>query len=329
MSDKVVEILDYGSEGYLVDFKQEEYQLGKYPKKHEFLKDISAMANHPKDEDKYIIIGAVEKNGIADSFMDIPDLTDQAKYQQYLNSNIEPQINFEYRPFKYKDYQLAYFRIFDNNERPYLFKEKVQIVGEEDNSKIVYREGDGLIRSGSEIKKMIRSDFERIYKNKLQQKDRKSDLKITPVLADFEDFPSDEEITVKTLDLNIENISNKSIDFDIELKVNRVEGYAISTKTEFEELMNKQTSGYPFRVNAILQNFHIEKEEKEEYFVFRRTKLRNMKTAVSIAQKEPEIEIFGKEILIIVTKPSKFGIEVTIRSDDFTKGALIRNFVLK
>lgn len=124
MSDKIIEILEYGSEGYLVDFKQEEYLLGKYPKKHEFLKDISAMANHPKDEDKYIIIGAAEKNGMADSLMDIPKLTDQAQYQEYLNAYIEPAITFEYKPITFKGKELAYFRIFDNKNRPYLLRKQ-------------------------------------------------------------------------------------------------------------------------------------------------------------------------------------------------------------
>ena len=76
MSDKVLEILEYGSEGYLVDFKQEQYLLGENHKKHEFLKDISAFANHPKDEDKFIIFGVVEKNGMADSFINISNITD-------------------------------------------------------------------------------------------------------------------------------------------------------------------------------------------------------------------------------------------------------------
>lgn len=61
MSDKIKELIEYHSESHLLDFKREQYLLGKNPKKYELLKDISAMANHPSNDDKYIIIGVVEK----------------------------------------------------------------------------------------------------------------------------------------------------------------------------------------------------------------------------------------------------------------------------
>lgn len=324
MSDEIIEILEYGSEGYLVDFKQEEYLLGKYPKKHEFLKDISAMANHPKDEDKYIIIGAVEKNGMADSLIDIPKLTDQAQYQEYLNAYIEPAITFEYKPIIFKGKQLAYFRIFDNQNRPFLFKKEVQANIDKEN-KTVFREGDGVIKTGSGTRKLVRSDFERIYQNRFLQNDRKTDIKIYPTLESFEEFPSDDELTVKLLDLDIENTSNKSIDFDIELRIRKDEKYAIVTNTEFQRKMNEQSSPFGI-ITPILNNLHVDNEEDELHFIFKRTRLRNMKSAVHISQNEIDTEIFGKEILIIFTKKSKLNIEVIIRSDDFTGGALTQKF---
>lgn len=325
MSESILEILEYGSEGYLVDFKQEQYPLGKYPKKHEFLKDISAMANHPKDEDKYIIIGAIEKNGMAESFKDVSELTDQAKYQQYLDSYIEPSINFEYKPILFKEKQLAYFRIFDNEKRPYLFKKKVQIPKEKDKSQIVYNEGDGFIRAGTGTRRMVRSDFERVYKKRFLQKDRKNDLKIHPTLNYFEEFPFDDEITVMVLDLDIENTSNKSIDFDIELKIQKKENYAVTTSTEFQRKMNEQSSPFGM-INPVLGNLHVESEEDELDFVFRRTKLRNMRTAVNIPQVKTDKDIFDKEILLIFNNKCKVAFEVIIRSDDFTGGAVIQNF---
>lgn len=55
MSGKVREIISYGCENHSVDFKSIPYPTEKHVKKHELLKDISAMANHPSNEDKYII----------------------------------------------------------------------------------------------------------------------------------------------------------------------------------------------------------------------------------------------------------------------------------
>ena len=173
---------------------------------------------------------------------------------------------------------------------------------------------------------MVRSDFERIYKNRYSKKDRKSDLIITPTLIDLIDFPAKDAIGVKILDLNIENESTASIDFDIEIKVFKSNYYKIITNTEFERIMNEQSSNRSIITNVVLPNFHVENEEKDEYFIFRRTKLRNMKTAVSIAQLYTEKEVYGKEILIIFNESCKVSFEVTIRSDDFTEGALNQRF---
>ena len=52
------DILKYYSESFNIDFKQTEYPLGKEFKKNEFLKDFSAMANHPSDE-KNIFLSAL------------------------------------------------------------------------------------------------------------------------------------------------------------------------------------------------------------------------------------------------------------------------------
>lgn len=335
MNAKVYEILEYGSEGYLVDFKQGQYELGNNFKKHEFLKDISALANHPNDGDKFIIIGIIEKNGIADNFTSIPELTDQANYQQFLNEYLEPQINFEYRPISFKDFQLAYFRIFNNMERPYLFKKEFKIiksenkVEKENNNKIIYREGDGLIRTGSGTRKMVRSDFERIYKNRITKSDRKSDIRISPVLIGLSNHAAANKTSVKILDINIENTSNTSLDFDIELIIYKNECYTIITKTEFERRGNYQSPNRIYTSNAVLSNFHVDNEENEEYFIFRRTKLRNMKTAVSISQNNIEKEIFDKEVIIIFREPISVIVDVTIRSDDFTEGAFSQRFEVK
>ncbi len=83
MADKkIVDIIKYDSEGHALDFKKEQYPIGKHQKKHEILKDFIALLNHPSDEEKYIVCGIKEKNGVADEFFDIGDLIDEAKYQQ-------------------------------------------------------------------------------------------------------------------------------------------------------------------------------------------------------------------------------------------------------
>lgn len=101
MSVTVEDIIAYYSESHSVDFKKTQYPITKHNKKHKLLKDVSAMANHPSNEDKYIIIGVEEENGKAFGFSAITEVIDEANYQQYINSSIEPEIRFEYKSLIY------------------------------------------------------------------------------------------------------------------------------------------------------------------------------------------------------------------------------------
>lgn len=122
MKETIFNLIENESENTKLDFKLEQYPIEKGNiKKGEFLKDMCAFANFISKEDKFIIIGAEEENGIAVSFKSIDNLHDQASYQQFLNQYIEPEINFEYREIIHEGNRLAYFRLFNNNKRPYLF----------------------------------------------------------------------------------------------------------------------------------------------------------------------------------------------------------------
>lgn len=324
MSEKVREILEYGSESQSIDFKMEQYPLGNDYKKHEFLKDVSAMANHPDNGDKYIVIGVEEKDGVPFAFHNIHDLIDQANYQQYLNTYIEPQIHFEYRPFEFNGYKLAYFRIFDNKERPYLVKKELR--NGKDGKKFEFREGDGFIRSGTSSRKIVRADFDKIYKDKHLQKDRKSDFKITPTLGYFDLYPST-DILIKKLDLTIENLSNQSIDFDIEMKVYKNECCRFLSHYDFQKIKDKNNKSSMFSIApGILPNFRVSIKEKEAYFMISRTMFQRTKTTMTIAQNETIYDVFENELLVIASESCSINIEVTVRSDDFTEGSLNQKF---
>ncbi|RQO78721.1 hypothetical protein DBR40_05530 [Pedobacter sp. KBW01] len=58
------------------------------------------MANGQADEDKYIIIDIAESGGTAENFIAIDELISEADYQQFLNSYIEPNINFNIVRFR-------------------------------------------------------------------------------------------------------------------------------------------------------------------------------------------------------------------------------------
>lgn len=320
MSHTLNDIIKYDSESVSLDYKMEQYPIGKHAKKFEILKDISAFANHPKDNDKYIIIGVIEKDGVAHDFSNIDELVDESKYQQLVESNIEPKINFEYKLFEYNGYKLAYFRIYDNRDRPYLIRKDVQNPVLNKNE---YKEGDGFIRFGTSTKKMNRADFDRLYELKFKSKDRKPDLEIIPYWG----APNDEKLSrynLKYLDLEIRNLSNKSIDFDIEMKVIKSESYDLLSERGLKKELRK-ISRIPFEFDADLiqpPNLHVDYENEKDWVIISRNCLGNRKTAMRLPQDSSEKDIFTQYLFVLEETSNIIRAEVTIRCDDFTDGVL-------
>ncbi|TQI71158.1 putative DNA-binding protein [Gramella sp. Hel_I_59] len=319
MSDEIEKIIDYESESHKLDFKEIEYSLGNNPKKNEILKDFSALANHPSNDEKLIIIGVIEENGLAKDFRNIDKVTDEAKYQQFIESNIEPKINFEYKSFNYKDYKLTYFRIFNNQNRPYLFKKELK---RSTDKKVEFRAGDGYIRMGTSTRKLIRKDFDSIYNDKVKAKDRKSDLEIN-----YETFNYDMDLEGHpVLEVHISNVSNKSIDIDIELRIKRdLKSYKISERSEIlRKIEEKKYEGSSFGFGLhtqILPSLDITFEEKWDYYVIKMNP-KTKKFPITLFQNQKEEEIFQKEIVVDFCEIDEIIADLIIRSDDFLEGPL-------
>lgn len=330
MNRDIEQKIKYDCENSTLDYKKEEYPLGKHVKRNEFLKDISALANHHSDEDKYIIIGVKEENGIAKNFHEIENLTDEASYQKFINENIEPKINFEYKSFVYDSKKLACFKIFNNKLRPYLFKKNIQ---NPVTNKTDFKIGDGFIKVGSSSKKIDRTDFENIYKTRFTEKDRKDDLVIETYFATSNDDELS-KLDVEYLDVIITNQSNKSIDFDIEMKVFKGDGYALiaedELKKELEKTRKKSTSfGIDFEmIQPQINNMHIDFEEDEEYVFISRNSLAR-RTAISLSQNSSEKDIFCQHLFVLEKEAHEIMAELTIRSDDFTEGLLKKELIFK
>ena len=329
MNQNLEKLIKYDCEGPNLDYKKEEYPLGKHAKRNEILKDISALANHPSDLAKYIIIGVKAKNGTAEDFYDIEHLTDEADYQMFLNENIEPKINFEYKSFVYNGTKLAYFRIFNNKLRPYLFKKNVQ---NPLTNKIDFKKGDGFIKVGSSSKKIERSDLENIYTTRFINKDRKEDLTIETYLATSNDDEFS-KLDIKYLDIKITNQSNKSIDFDVEMKVFKGDGYKLITVEDLkEELKNKTRKmsnnfGTNFElIQPLPINLHINFKEEDQYVLISRNKL-SRRTAVSLPQGSSEKDIFDQYLFVLEKEAHEIKAELKIRSDDFTEGPLVKELI--
>tara|TARA_R110001592_G_scaffold97539_4_gene279423 strand:+ start:398 stop:1432 length:1035 start_codon:yes stop_codon:yes gene_type:complete len=333
--DKLVELIKYSSEGHSLDFKKEQYPLGKHAKKHELIKDLIAMANHPSDEDKYIILGVKEKDGIADTFFPISELTDEAKYQQLISINVIPKLKFEYKAFEYQGNKLAYFRIFGNSNRPYLLSKN--LFNTLEPSKNEFRVGDGFIRIGSSSEKMGRTEFDEIYKTKYQKQDRKSSLNIEAYF-EVSSNPKIYELDLKYLDIRIENLSNKSIDLDVEMKVGKGNNFHLMSERDiWDELRRKNLKGLG-AYNASFQSisaqisdsppisFCTNIEENDSYLIISRSKMKFEKTAIRLSQSDFEKDVFCQNLFVLCEQPTKIDIEVIIRSDDFTEGPFLKKF---
>ncbi|PWJ97390.1 putative DNA-binding protein [Flavobacterium araucananum] len=329
---KIVEIIEYENESHRVDFKKIEYPLGKDAKKNEILKDFSAFANHLSDDDKFIILGVKEKEDKSKETFGIDNPTDEAKYRQFINENIEPPINFEYNHFNYKNKTICFFKLSENNNRPYLFKKDCK---NPIDTKTEFKYGDGFIRVGTSTKKIGRKELDDINENKKKYINRQEDIDVVPVIGK----PSNKEINkwdVKYLDLKITNKSNKSIDIDVEILLKKSQDYEILLEDDFlreiqrQENLQKKSSPFLSSVylNPIVSNMYITSRENETEFIVERNQLKQ-KFALTLPQNSVNDNVFLESIILLERKSNLIEAQVLVRSDDFTKGALIKNITFE
>jgi len=123
------------------------------------LRDVITFANNQFEGNQYIVYGVKEKNGQLElTGLDTDFNKDDAEFQQTIYENIEPIINISFSRHKYEDKNFLVLTInADKSQRPFMFKKKFNSIDE----------GESWISIGSSKKKMIRSDFESIYVNRI------------------------------------------------------------------------------------------------------------------------------------------------------------------
>lgn len=87
-------------EGPTLDFKGEDYDFGNTYKKGEFLKDVLAMANTPRDTDAYIVLGVKKHRDGSYDLHGLPIVRDDNDYQQQLSA-AEPTPGVHFEPVQY------------------------------------------------------------------------------------------------------------------------------------------------------------------------------------------------------------------------------------
>lgn len=334
MKETIVNLIENESENTKLDFKLEQYPIEKGNiKKGEFLKDMCAFANLTSKEDKFIIIGAKEKNGVAVGFKPIDELHDQASYQQFLNQYIEPEINFEYNEIIHQGNRLAYFRIFNNEKRPYLFKKEYKDYDTKGNQ---YRTGTGFVRTGTSTRELRREDFEKIYVERLGAQDRREDIKFKVILGTFESSDLNRLGYIKHLQVDVENISNTSIDLNIEAKIYHNSHVKANCAQNLEAKMHqdardKSMFAYTSYLNNVFPPFipidmNVVFQSYAAYSIFEITPQKGTHTALRVKQKGLTTDIFNGQIALIFSQPTEIKIELFVRSNAFEDGLKIVPF---
>ncbi|WP_293954242.1 MULTISPECIES: helix-turn-helix domain-containing protein [unclassified Sphingobacterium] len=334
MKETIVNLIENESENTKLDFKLEQYPIEKGNiKKGEFLKDMCAFANLISKEDKFIIIGAEEENGIAVSFKSIDNLHDQASYQQFLNQYIEPEINFEYREIIHEGNRLAYFRLFNNNKRPYLFKKEYKDIQPKGNQ---YKIGSGFVRTGTSTRELKRDDFEKIYTERFSIKDRSDEIEFEITLGGFKFSEIGYTGYIKHLRVDVINLSNSSIDLDVEAKIYNNRGVTALCTQDIEEKYHKDKreksmfSNTPYLDNMyspfLRVDLNLEFTKHASYSIYEITPKKGTHTAVRVKQKGVETDIFNDQIALVFSRPSEIKIELIVRSNEFPNGPKTFNY---
>lgn len=154
-----------------VDYKKENYKL-RSDNKAEIIKDFIAMANSLKSnlENNYIIVGYDEESREVVDF----ETEDQSNFQQYINSNVDPAIDFEYLEININIGKVGIF-IIDRtnfNKQPFLLKKQITL---KNKPKSI---GTGFIRIGTSTDILNKMYLDKIYENKYNR-DRSNDLKFS------------------------------------------------------------------------------------------------------------------------------------------------------
>lgn len=336
MKETIINLIENESENTKLDFKLQQYPIDKSNvKKGEFLKDMCAFANLASKEDKYIIIGVEEKGGIAVGFKPIDELHDQASYQQFLNQYIEPEINFEYKEVLYKGNRLAYFRIFDSNKEPYLFKKEYRELQPKGNH---YRIGTGFVRSGSSTRELRRDDLEKIYSERSSIKDRSNDIDFEFSLWGFKSSELRSAGYIKHLQIDAVNSSNMSIDLDVEAKIYNNKWVTAKCAQDLEnklynESRDKSMFAYTTHLDKMMPPFvftdmNVDFKGYSDHSTYEITPKKGTHTALRAKQKGTQTDIFNGQIALVFSRPTEIKIEIIVRSNDFPNGPKTLTYVL-
>lgn len=156
--ERVISYIQDAKETEIVDYKLEFYKNLPYS---DLPKDIAAFANHPSDEDKFIIFGVEDDTRQVYGLKKAP-FGDISEIENYLFKTIEPYVKIDAECFDLNGKMVAYIKISsDNKNRPYVIKKTC-------GNKAYIEKGDIYIRKGTCNQKADRMDIDAMYESNVE-----------------------------------------------------------------------------------------------------------------------------------------------------------------
>jgi hypothetical protein len=174
--ENLIDIIKFENESNSLDFKKLEYHKNNHQ---EFIKDIISLANARTKNNRFIIIGVKSFPNGDKEFGGIPNLTDDAIYQQLIHNNVEPEIHFNYYPIEMDSKIYGVFELKHCDSPPYLMKKKYGNL----------ETGSGFVRKGSHSHPLTRQDYDYYFSQRYSTSRFKGEIFITPIINGERDAP--------------------------------------------------------------------------------------------------------------------------------------------
>jgi len=98
-------------EGWVLDFKRDQYRFENQNDIAKFIKDILSMANTIREDTSYIILGVRHHTDGKKEFFGIKNHIDDSHFQEKMKNNVHPIPKFLYYTFEYNGFTFGIFEI--------------------------------------------------------------------------------------------------------------------------------------------------------------------------------------------------------------------------
>jgi hypothetical protein len=111
MTPQEIELLLNRPENETLDFKATSYDLSDESSKADFIKDVLCMANTPRDEDSFIVLGVKKHSDGTSDVWGVDSHEDDTTLQSQFSERVYPIPHFTYEPVPYQGKQIGVLRI--------------------------------------------------------------------------------------------------------------------------------------------------------------------------------------------------------------------------